>query len=486
MAKIVLDEVAAGYDLSKINDNFNKIEQEFQDKVFYRNNPDGEPNTFEKDIDVNSKRLYNLAAPVSANDAARLTDVQAAIAGLPTASTVPFTPAGDIAATTVQGAIQELDTEKAPLASPALTGNPTAPTPAVGDNDTSIATTAFVRAEFGNGFAGGGFGFKNKIINGNFLIWQRGTSQTTPGIVSDDRWDNVQIGSAKTASRQTFALGQTDVPGSPIYFARTVVSSVAGSGNVIMKRQKIEGVARSSGTTFTLSFYAKADAARNIAVDFEQFFGTGGSPSTSVTGIGARKFALTTAWQRFTMTVTMPSIAGKTLGTAGNDWFAPAFWFDAGSSFNARTDSLGQQSGTFDLALIQLEEGAVATPFEDRPLGVELALCQRYYEKSFNYGVAPIQNVGSTDGALAGPGSSASSYMLGQVQYTVTKRTTATITTYNPTAAGSEWRDGANTINSTPAVFSSGTRGFGVSGNSSSPMSTLTIWYIHWTADAEL
>jgi hypothetical protein len=46
----------------------------------------------------------------------------------------------------VQAALEELDTEKAPLASPALTGDPTAPTPATSDNDTSIATTAFVQA----------------------------------------------------------------------------------------------------------------------------------------------------------------------------------------------------------------------------------------------------------------------------------------------------------------------------------------------------
>jgi hypothetical protein len=60
------------------------------------------------------------------------------------ASSITFAPGGNISATDVQAAILELDTEKAPLASPALSGNPTAPTPTAGDNDTSIATTAFV------------------------------------------------------------------------------------------------------------------------------------------------------------------------------------------------------------------------------------------------------------------------------------------------------------------------------------------------------
>jgi hypothetical protein len=54
-------------------------------------------------------------------------------------------------------------------------------------------------------------------------------------------------------------------------------------------------------------------------------------------------------------------------------------WFDAGSDFNSRTDSLGQQSGTFDIAQVQIEPGPVATPFEQRPIGTELALCQRYF-----------------------------------------------------------------------------------------------------------
>lgn len=67
-------------------------------------------------------------------------------AAVPAASAIVFTPGGGVAATNVQAAISELDTEKAPLASPAFTGSPTAPTPAVSDNDTSIATTAFVQA----------------------------------------------------------------------------------------------------------------------------------------------------------------------------------------------------------------------------------------------------------------------------------------------------------------------------------------------------
>lgn len=65
------------------------------------------------------------------------------------ASAISYAGSANLSATNVEAALDELDTEKAPLASPAFTGNPTAPTPTTGDNNTSIATTAFVNAEIG-------------------------------------------------------------------------------------------------------------------------------------------------------------------------------------------------------------------------------------------------------------------------------------------------------------------------------------------------
>jgi len=224
----------------------------------------------------------------------------------------------------------------------------------------------------------GGYGFRNKIINGNFDIWQRGTSQTSSGYGSADRWRCGNSGSTKTASRQTFALGQTDVPNNPKYFMRHVVTSSAGASSFTSMQQYIEGVETLSGKTATVSFWAKADASKNIAVEFYQGFGTGGSPSAAVSGIDSQLVALTTSWTKYTITVDIPSVAGKTLGTDGNDWVGVFFWFDAGSDFDARSANLGQQSGTFDIAQVQLEEGTAATPFEQRPISMELNMCQRY------------------------------------------------------------------------------------------------------------
>jgi hypothetical protein len=223
--------------------------------------------------------------------------------------------------------------------------------------------------------------YKNKIINGNFDIWQRSTSNTSSGYFTADRWGSEHgSGTTKTASRQSFTLGQTDVPGEPTYFMRHVVTTGGTSGAYAVPYQRIESVRTLAGKTATLSFWAKANASKNIATEFTQFFGTGGSPSATVNGIGVTTHALTTSWQKFTTTVSIPSISGKTLGSDSNDFLCIFFFLDAGSTFNARTNSLGNQSGTFDIAQVQLEEGPVATAFEQRHIAQEFALCQRYYQ----------------------------------------------------------------------------------------------------------
>ena len=229
--------------------------------------------------------------------------------------------------------------------------------------------------------------FRNKVINGNFDIWQRGTSQTNSGFGSVDRWHNEHNGSSKTASQQAFTNGQTDVPNNPKYYLRNVVTSSANAANYVIVYQNIEGVETLAGKTVTLSFYAKADSNKNIATELVQFFGTGGSPSSFNSAINVTTHSLTSSWQKFTVTTTLSSISGKTIGSDNNDSLGVNFWLEAGANFNARTNSLGQQSGTFDIAQVQIEEGASATPFEQRPIGTELSLCQRYYfSSSFKFG----------------------------------------------------------------------------------------------------
>lgn len=86
MPKITLTKPTSGYNLAAINNNFVKIEAEFQNKVLYRDNPIGEANTLQTDVDVNSKRLYNLAPGVNPNDAVTVSQVMLSPTGAATSA----------------------------------------------------------------------------------------------------------------------------------------------------------------------------------------------------------------------------------------------------------------------------------------------------------------------------------------------------------------------------------------------------------------
>lgn len=326
---------------------------------------------------------------------------------------------------------------------------------------------------------------KNLVINGGYDVWQRGTSQTTSGYGSDDRWANANSGSTKTASRQTFTLGQTDVPGNPKYYARTVVTTGSGSTDNVNKNQSIESVIRTAGQEITLSFYAKADSAKNIATEFFQSFGTGGSPSATTTALGVTTHSLTTSWQRFTVTATMPSISGKTLGTNNDDRLGLVFWFDAGSSFNARTNSLGNQSGTFDIANVQLEFGDTATDFEQRDIGTEKELCYRYYQHGFQEGTAATDGTGQfADGFFFFAETTSRHYK--PFQFSRRMRAVPTVTLYNPRSGGAAGRLSNGTIDAGSAAIADSLRTTGFRVDSGATNINPTVWYCNWTADAEL
>ncbi len=330
-------------------------------------------------------------------------------------------------------------------------------------------------------------GFRNAIINGNFDFWQRGTSFNASAFGAD-RWLNGYVGSSAVLSRQAFTLGQGNVPGEPRFFNRTVVTSVAGASNYSLLLQRIEGVRTFAGQTVTISFWAKADASRSIAVELMQWFGTGGSPSAVVSGIGATKVSLTTAWQQISLTVTVPSISGKMLGTAGDDYLALNIWFDGGSSFNARNGTLGQQSGTFDIARVQVEPGGFRTPFELRPCGTELALCQRYYEKSYDLDTIPGT---ATDTGLVGGQCiyyfSTTGYAppAPAVAYRVTKRGTPQLNFWNRSGTANQYSQYYNGVwanqATAPVALSNSTNGFLVY-----PNAYVASMLFHFAADCEL
>lgn len=216
-------------------------------------------------------------------------------------------------------------------------------------------------------------GFRNAIINGNFDIWQRGTSFASPAAnaYTADRWEVFfnGTGATRTISRQIFTAGQTDVPREPAYFAR-FAQSVAGSGATLNQfDQRIEDVRTFAGQQVTISFWAKA-AANTILpnVVLQQFFGSGGTPSATTNTTAGSSISITTAWQKFSYQVSIPSISGKTLGTDNNHSLIVVLNMPVNATF------------TVDIAQVHLELGTVATSLERRPVGIELSLCQRYYE----------------------------------------------------------------------------------------------------------
>ena len=279
---------------------------------------------------------------------------------------------------------------------------------------------------------------KNKIINGDFGIWQRGTSFTSSGYTAD-RFTYTQNGSTCTVSQQTFTPGTAPVAGyEGQYFARCAVTSVAGASNYVWFRQLIENVRIFAGQTVTISFWAKADAAKPISIEFEQNFGSGGSAAVQ-TFVG--KPTLTTSWARYSYSFTVPSIAGKTL--AASTWSHLAFWLDAGSTYNTRTSSLGQQNITFDVWGVQVEAGSTATDFVTASGGSlqgELAMCQRYYIRYT--GNAAAQNPIGTGFALATTQAQAA------ITLPVTQRVTASVSYSAAADITFTWSAGTSTTSS--------------------------------------
>ena len=145
------------------------------------------------------------------------------------------------------------------------------------------------------------------------MYGNEGASQTSDGYGSDDRWVNYNNVSTKTHSQQAFAVGQSSVPNNPKYYSRTIVVSGFTAPSRTIKEQRIEDVEKLAGKTVTLSFWAKADANKNLSINSYQYLGSGGSGYQLNT---IQKFALTTSWQRFTKTFTCASVSGKTIGSS--------------------------------------------------------------------------------------------------------------------------------------------------------------------------
>jgi hypothetical protein len=159
-----------------------------------------------------------------------------------------------------------------------------------------------------------------------------------------------------------------------------VDTSVAGSGNTaVLLAQRVEDVREFAGQNIVFSFFAKASASASMTTGISQYFGPSGSSPVEVTTTGSA--SLTTSWQRFTFTASMPSLSGKTIG-AGN-YLEMQLRFPTAATF------------TIDIWGVQLESGSTATAFRRNANSIEgeLAACQRYYYR--------VNQVGSGFGPIA-------------------------------------------------------------------------------------
>ena len=258
---------------------------------------------------------------------------------------------------------------------------------------------------------------RNYLINGSFACWQRGSSFNLSTVkYCADRWRCDPAGGTLLATRVPVNLGQ----GAPslrycLYFKRPIAT--AKQPDIT---NTIEGVCSLAGSESTLSFWSYATSNIGVNVSLEQNFGTGGSPSPSVytTPIYVQ---FTPSWGYTPRNITIPSIDGKTFGTNGDDFLRLHLTFPANVTFEGY------------LAAVQVEEGDEATPFERLPLGDELVLCQRYFEKSYNLDNAPgspwLLNSGEHFGTTHPTG-----IFRGGPSFKVRKRTVPNVKTYD--AAG--------------------------------------------------
>jgi hypothetical protein len=217
---------------------------------------------------------------------------------------------------------------------------------------------------------------KNKIINGDFGIWQRGTTFTNQATnaYTSDRWMVTSINSTVDVARSSFTAGAAPVAGYESQFFASVTADATDSD--CRFQQRIEDVRTFAGQTITVSFYAKSsittDALRFVRI--QQNFGTTGSPSAVVNN-DSSAVTLSSSWTRYSFTFNIASVSGKTI--TDNSFFAIIFCLKASTA------------QTLDLWGVQVEAGSVATPFQTATGTIqgELAACQRYYWRYLSTGV---------------------------------------------------------------------------------------------------
>lgn len=260
-------------------------------------------------------------------------------------------------------------------------------TSSVISNDSSAAAVGNYWATMGGASAGGTLtNFRNLVQNGDMAVQQRGTAERTGGTTtiptaaySADRWGC----NANVTSGQAFCAALATTPPTGMRGSQSVYRKSAALTQPVCMMQEIEtkDAIGLQGQVVTLSWVAKAlggmIADNGGVMNAFIFTGTGtdeglqsftASPAitpawTGITSTITKAVTLTTSYQKFSLTATLPA-AGTELGVA--------FCFTPTATGAGTTDG-------FNFSGVQLEAGAVATAYEFKPIQVETALAQRYY-----------------------------------------------------------------------------------------------------------
>lgn len=348
----------------------------------------------------------------------------------------------------------------------------------------------------------------NIIINGGFDFWQRGTSfaLSANGVYHADRWRNLRVTSGThTLSRDT------DVPtvaqsGFRSQFSLKYTQTVAMTTGQNAIVHKIEGTdyARIHGKKVRLSFWVKASIAGTYSVCFS-------NDSTTLNYITDYTINTANTWEKKTCDI--PLLSSDTGWTFDNSASAVLFW-NTGNTTTAGTPGVWQATSihsgnevdlsltlnaTFFLAQVSLQafdytlSPGADIPFEraGKTAGQELAMCQRYYEKSYELSTAPGSN--ATTGRQVWTDTvqnATTTYGSGKVEFVTKKRGTPTITVYPTDGSPSgSIQYGLSATEAVATLYEICERNFGVYLNGTAAGLTVNNavqLVCHWVADAEL
>jgi len=307
--------------------------------------------------------------------------------------------------------------------------------------------------------ASSNFGFKNRIINGAMVIDQRnaGASVTpTDGQFTLDRWRTAVSQTSKFSIQQN-AGSVTPPAGFTNYLGATSLAATSvGASDYYLISQPIEGFntadlnwGTANAKTVTFSFWVRSsltgtfggavnNSSYNRSYPFSYTISTANTwEQKSVTIAGDTSGTWVGATNGIGMQVFFSLGMGSTFSGTAGAW--------AGSNFLSATGAtsvVGTNGATFYITGVQLEVGSTATSFDYRPYGTELALCQRYFTKSFATTNAPAN---SASAAYEGVGASFAASYVGSnfVPFLVTMRAVPTLTYYssgNGTPTNGVWQ----------------------------------------------